>query len=68
MIDRLFTAALAFTMLAGATFAVASAWFDSRSTQTVTQLPAVQVVARNKASCIEVARNSIASSSVSAEQ
>ena len=36
MIDRLFTAALTFCLLIGATFAIGSAWTDSRSTRLVT--------------------------------
>jgi len=49
MIDRLFTAALAFCLLAGGTAAIGSAWFDSpapaaRAAQpTVVHLPPVEV-------------------------
>ena len=46
MIDRLFTAALTFSLLIGATLAVASAWFDSRTVEQVVHLPAVSVVAK----------------------
>lgn len=55
MIDRLFTAALAFTLLIGATFAVANAWFDSRTTTQVTHLPQVTVVAKRTPARIELA-------------
>ncbi len=44
MIDRLFTAALAFTVLLTATLAIASAWFDSRSTVSVVRLEPVNIV------------------------
>jgi hypothetical protein len=55
MIDRLFTAALAFTILIGATLAVTSAWLDSRASIRVMQLPAVTVVAKRAAPRIDVA-------------
>ena len=55
MIDRLFTAALAFTLLIGATLAVANAWFDSRSTTQVVRLPAVTVVAKRAAARMDLA-------------
>ena len=43
MTDRIFAPALAFSVLIGAAFAIGSAWFDSRSTVQVVQLPSVQV-------------------------
>ena len=49
MIDRLFTAALTFCLLAAGTLAIGSAWFEPASTARsaaplpVLQLPAVQV-------------------------
>jgi hypothetical protein len=43
MIDRIFTAVLAFSLLIGATLAIASAWFDSRSTVHTVRLPSVEV-------------------------
>jgi hypothetical protein len=43
MTDRIFAPALVFIALIGAAFAVGSAWFDSRSTVQVVQLPSVQV-------------------------
>lgn len=60
MIDRLFTAALAFTLLTGATFAVAEAWFNSRSTVQVTHLPKVTVVAKRAPAPIDVASRDVA--------
>ena len=55
MIDRLFTALLTFSLLIGATFAIASAWTDSRSTQQVIHLPSVQLVAKRPLKRIDVA-------------
>ena len=55
MIDRLFTAALTFSLLIGATLAVASAWFDSRTVEQVVHLPAVSVVAKRPMPRIDVA-------------
>ena len=43
MIDRIFAPALAFCVLIGATLAIASAWFDSRSSVQTLRLPSVQV-------------------------
>jgi hypothetical protein len=60
MIDRLFTAALAFTLLIGAAFAVANAWFDSRTTIQVTHLPAVTVEAKRTPAPIDVASREVA--------
>lgn len=60
MIDRLFTAALAFTLLIGATFAVANAWLDSRTTTLVTHLPKVTIVAKRAPATIEVAGQDLA--------
>lgn len=55
MIDRLFTAALAFTLLIGATVAVANAWFDSRSATQVVHLPEVTVVVERAPARIDLA-------------
>ena len=60
MIDRLFTAALTFCLLIGATFAIGSAWTDSRSTRLVTQLPPVEVVAKRPLPRIDMAANEAA--------
>ena len=66
MIDRLFTAALAFTLLIGATFAIASAWFESRSTQLVTHLPAVHVVVARSNTHVASADSAAAPTSIRA--
>jgi hypothetical protein len=55
MIDRIFTAALTFCLLIGATVAVAGAWFDSRSLEQVVHLPAVNVVAKRAMPRVDVA-------------
>ena len=60
MIDRRFTAALTFCLLIGATYAIGSAWTDSRSTRLVTHLPSVQVVAQRALPRIDVAANEAA--------
>jgi hypothetical protein len=62
MIDRLFTAALAFTLLVGATVAVANAWFDSRTTTQVVRLPQVTVVVERAPARIDLARTDLAGS------
>jgi len=48
MIDRIFTATLAFCLLIGATLAICAAWFEPRSIaqQQIVRLPAVEVVAK----------------------
>ncbi len=43
MTDRIFAPALVFIALIGAAFAVGSAWFESRHSVHVVQLPSVQV-------------------------
>ena len=52
MIDRLFSAALAFTLLAGGTAAIGSAMFEGRhSTQRelqIVQLPRVEIVGQRQ--------------------
>ena len=55
MIDRIFTAALAFCLLVGATLAIASAWFDSRSSVQTVRLPSVEIVANRAAPRMTVA-------------
>lgn len=64
MIDRLFTAALTFCLLIGATLAIGSAWTDSRSTRLVTHLPSVEVVAKRGLPRIDVAANEAPASRV----
>ncbi len=59
MIDRLFTAALTFCLLIGATFAIGSAWADSRSTRLVTHLPSVEVVAKRALPRIDMAATEV---------
>jgi hypothetical protein len=50
MIDRLFTAALAFLLLAGGTAAIGSAMFAPQSSQpAMVQLPSVEVTAHRVA-------------------
>ena len=50
MIDRLFTAALAFLLLAGGTAAIGSALFTpDQPTQATVQLPTVEVTAQRVA-------------------
>ena len=51
MIDRLFTAALAFCLLAGGTVAIGSAWFESPApaAATVVVLPTVTIVGERAA-------------------
>ena len=52
MIDRLFSAALAFTLLAGGTAAIGSAMFESRPTTQrevhIVQLPRVEIVGQRQ--------------------
>jgi hypothetical protein len=57
MIDRLFTAALTFSLLIGTTVAIASAWFDSRAEGAVqvVRLPSVEVTARRPMPAVDVA-------------
>lgn len=43
MIDRLFAPILALCVLFGGTFAIGSAWFESRSTVQTVRLPSVRV-------------------------
>ena len=57
MLDRLFTAALTFSLLIGATFAVASAWFDSRSAEQVVHLPAVTILVQRSLQRVDVAKD-----------
>lgn len=49
MIDRLFTAALAFTLLAGGTAAIGSALFPATTTHNVVTLPSVEVTVQRVA-------------------
>ncbi len=44
MIDRIFAPALAFLVLIGATLAITTAWFDSRTTVQTVSLPSVEIV------------------------
>jgi hypothetical protein len=55
MIDRIFTPLLAFAVLIGATLAIASAWFDSRSTVRTVRLPAVEVIVKRAAPSVDLA-------------
>jgi len=57
MIDRLFTSLLTFCLLIGAAFAIGSMWTESTTTRLVTQLPAVEVVAKRSALPVNVATN-----------
>jgi hypothetical protein len=49
MIDRLFTAALAFVILAGGTAAVGTALFERHETPVAVTLPTVEVTAQRVA-------------------
>ena len=44
MIDRLFTAALAFCLLAGGTAAIGSAWFEAPAPALAPALPAIALI------------------------
>jgi hypothetical protein len=57
MIDRLFTSLLTFCLLIGASVAIGSMWTESTTTRLVTQLPAVEVVAKRWVPPVNVATN-----------
>jgi hypothetical protein len=55
MIDRILTPLLAFAVLIGSTLAIATAWFDSRSTVRKVALPAVQIIVKRAAPSVDLA-------------
>jgi hypothetical protein len=67
MFDRIFAPALAFLVLTGATLAIATAWFDSRSTVQTVRLPSVEIVVARTLPPTRLASNANAQASASVQ-
>lgn len=68
MIDRILTPLLTFAVLIGATLAIASAWFDSRSTVRTVRLPAVEIIVKRAAQSVDLASTGATEASASRVQ
>ncbi len=68
MIDRILTPLLTFAVLIGATLAIASAWFDSRSTVRTVRLPAVEIIVKRAAPSVDLASTGATEASASRVQ